>query len=163
MAQNFPKGKLEKIVVNSGFGRLATQPSFEEKLLPELSREFAAITGQKPAPRRARKSISGFKIREGLVVGMVATLRGKRMADFLERLVQVVLPRIRDFRGIPLKNVDAAGNLNVGIREQFAFPEVAPESSKVNFGVQVTVVPKQAKNRDAAISFYRELGVPLQK
>ncbi len=158
-----PTSKLDKIVVNSGFGRLATQPSFEEKTLPELMREFAALTGQKPAPRPARTSISGFKIRQGLVVGMTATLRGKRMADFLRRFIAVVLPRIRDFRGIPLQNVDARGNLNVGVREQFAFPEVTPETSKVNFGLQVTVVPKRVKNRDEAIALYRELGVPLQK
>lgn len=154
---------VEKIVVNSGIGRLSSQAGFADKLLPELVREFALITGQKPATRPARASIAGFKVRQGSVVGLTATLRGRRMADFLAKLTAIVLPRIRDFRGIPLSSVDGAGNLSIGIRDYLVFPETAPESSKVNFGVQVTVVPKRPGDRAEAIARYREMGIPLQK
>ena len=156
------KSTLEKIVINSGIGRLSTAPNFEEKVLPELMKELSAITGQKPAPRAAKKSISGFKLREGGVVGLKVTLRGKRMASFLNKLNSVVLPRLRDFRGLHLKSVDKNGNLSIGLREQIVFPEIAPEDSKVNFGVQITVVPKN-KNRVEAIELYRGLGIPLKK
>ena len=151
-------------MVNSGVGRLASQAGFEDKVLPELMKEFAMITGQKPSTRTARQSIAGFKIREGAVVGLVTTLRGKRMVDFFDKTVNVVLPRIRDFRGITLTSVDTQGNLNIGIKDYLVFPEINAESSKVNFGVQVTVVPKRAiKNHEEAIAMYRSLGVPLKK
>lgn len=156
--------QLEKAVISSGVGKLSSQPAFAEKILPELMREFALITGQKPKTNPARASIAGFKIRTGQVVGLTATLRGKRMEQFLHKLISIVLPRIRDFRGIPLSAVDAGGNLNIGIRDHLAFPEISAEASKVGFGIQVTVVPKRAiGNRDAAFDLYRKLGVPLQK
>lgn len=154
---------LEKIVVATGIGRLAVNsPNFEEKTLPQVMEEFKIITGQYPAARRARISIAGFKIRKGMVIGLSAIMRGKRMEQFLARLNAIVLPRVRDFRGIHLKSVDEHGNLNIGIREHTAFPEIIPENSKVDFGVQVTVVPK-IKGREKALAFYRALGVPLQK
>ena len=153
---------LEKIVINSGIGRLSATPNFEEKVLPEIIKELSMITGQKPAPRAAKKSISGFKLREGSVVGLKTTLRGKRMVDFLNKLNSTVLPRLRDFRGLNLKNVDENGNLSIGLKEQVVFPEIIPEDSKVNFGMQITVVPKN-KNRAEAIQLYRGLGVPLKK
>jgi len=154
--------KIEKIVINSGFGRLSTTPNFEEKALPGLIREFALITGQKPSPCAAKKSISGFKLRAGTIVGLKSTLRRKRMRDFLEKLIKVVFPRVRDFRGIDLKNIDTMGNLTVGFKEHVVFPEVSPETSLVNFGVEVIVVPRE-KNREKAIALYRELGIPLKK
>ncbi len=158
------KNKLEKIVVNSGIGRLSTaSPNFPEKVLPEIVKDFAALTGQKPATRAARQSIAGFKIREGQIVGLQVTLRGKRMTDFLEKIVKVVLPRVRDFRGIDLKNIDSRGNLNLGIKENVVFPEINPEVSKAGFGLQITVVPKAVKSREEAVRLYRELGVPLKK
>src|SRR3989344_5091684 len=92
--------QLEKVVVNTGIGRLSSQPNFSEKILPGVAHDFALITGQKPSFRSAVKSISGFKLREGTVVGLQVTLRRKRMTQFLERVVKVVLPRVRDFRGI---------------------------------------------------------------
>ncbi len=156
---------LHKIVVNTGVGRMATSNAhFDEKVLPEIIAEFKAVTGQKPALRHAVKSIAGFKLRQGTVVGMNATLRGKRMRDFLERLNAIVLPRVRDFRGIPLKNIDANGNCTIGIREHTAFPEIVPENSKVDFGMEVTLVLKvQDKNKEKAAALYHALGVPLQK
>lgn len=156
------KSKLEKIVINSGIGHLSTTPNFEEKVLPEIVKDLAAITGQRPAPRSAKQSISGFRLRQGTTVGLKVTLRGKRMMDFLNKLDSVVLPRLRDFRGINLKNIDTGGNLSIGLREHVVFPEIAPEHTKVNFGIQVTVVPKE-KSRTEAIGLYRELGIPLQK
>ncbi len=156
------KSKLDKVVINSGIGRLSTTPNFEEKVLPEIMKELATITGQKPAPRSAKQSIAGFKIRQGNIVGLKVTLRGKRMMEFLNRLNSIVLPRLRDFRGLDLKTVDAGGNLSIGLREQFVFPEILPENSKVNFGIQITIVPKN-KSREEAIGLYRELGIPLKK
>src|SRR3989344_2633914 len=156
------KSKLEKIVVNSGVGRMSALPNFEEKILPDLVKEISTITGQKPSSRGAKKSIAGFKLRQGNIVGLMVTLRGKRMMAFLDRLNSIVLPRLRDFRGLNLKGIDQNGNLSIGLKEQLVFPEITPEHSKVNFGMQITVVTKD-KSREKAIELYRELGIPLQK
>ncbi len=152
---------IEKIVVSIGIGRASTQPNFEDKFLPEVMQEAAMITGQKAASRRAKKAVASFKTRAGDIIGLQATLRGKRMDDFLTRLVNIVFPRVKDFRGLDLKNVDHSGNLNIGFREQYVFPEIHPEKSKVHFGVQVTIVP-QTRNREKAIDIYYNLGVPLK-
>lgn len=156
------KKSFEKIVVNTGVGRLSQMPQFEEKILPEVTKELGLITGQKPQIRRARESISGFKIRKNQIVGLRVILRRDRMADFLERLVHAVLPRVRDFRGIDPAKIDKSGSLNIGVREQVVFPEIVPEESRVNFGVQITVVPRK-KQRDEALPLYKEVGVPLKK
>ncbi len=155
--------KIDKIVVNAGIGKLASQPNFTDKVLPEIIKEFALITGQKPAERPAKKSIAGFKIRAGMIVGLKATLRSSRMRDFLMRVSKVILPRIRDFRGISDNSIDHNGNLTLGIRENIAFPEVNPEASKTNFGVEITIVPKNVKSREEAIEMYKELGIPFKK
>ncbi len=153
---------IEKIVVNTGLGRASQQAQFEDKILPEIEKELATIVGQKPSRRQAKKSIAGFKSRAGQIIGLAATLRGSRMNDFLERLVNLVLPRVKDFRGLSEKNVDANGNLNIGLKEQSVFPEIDLEKSKMTFGIQITIVPRK-KERDAAIAFYRRYGVPLKK
>jgi large subunit ribosomal protein L5 len=153
---------IKKIVVNVGIGRLSQQANFEEKILPELAKEMALITGQKPAVTEAKKSISGFKVRQGQIVGLKVTLRRRRMNDFLERLIKIVLPRLRDFRGIDLKNIDSQGNLTIGLREQTVFPEINPEISKVDFGLEISIV-SNARDREEAIEFYRQLGLPLKK
>ena len=135
---------LEKIVVNSGIGRLTQLPEFEGKVLPAV--------------------VQGFKLREGTVVGLRVTLRGKRMNDFLNRVVHITLPRVRDFRGISKKNIDTAGNLTIGIREHASFPEIKPELSKFAFGLQLTLVPKVPfKGKEDAIRFYQSLGVPFER
>lgn len=152
---------IEKIVVNIGVGRLRQNGQFEEKILPEIIQELSLITGQKPITRPAKKAISAFKTRLGDVVGLKVTLRGKRMFDFFTRFVNVVLPRIKDFRGLDLKIIDASGNLSVGIEDQLVFPEIDADKTKVDFGLEVTVVPK-IKNRDKAVELYRQLGVPLK-
>lgn len=152
---------IEKIIVSIGIGRASTQPNFKDKFLPEVMQEVAMITGQKAAPRGAKKAVASFKTRVGDVVGLQVTLRGKRMEDFLTRLVNIVFPRVKDFRGLDLKNVDHSGSLNIGFREQYVFPEIHPEKSKVHFGVQVTIVPL-TRNRKKAIDIYYSLGVPLK-
>jgi large subunit ribosomal protein L5 len=154
--------KIEKVVVNSGIGRLSQQANFSDKLLPELESEFAAIVGQRGATKGARISIAGFKIREGNVVGIMATLRGARMELFLKKVINIVLPRVRDFRGIDAKGVDKNGNLTIGLKEHLVFPEVSPETSKVGFGLQLTIVPKVQK-RAEAMELYKEIGIPFKK
>jgi large subunit ribosomal protein L5 len=157
------KNNLEKVVVNVGVGKKAvTQSGFDSKILPEITNELSQLTGQKPATRAATKSIAGFKLRQGMIVGLKVTLRGKRMIDFVERLNKIVLPRLRDFRGLDLKNIDQGGGLSIGLQDQSVFPEINPETSKVNFGLQITLVPKE-RDRQSAIDFYRQIGVPLKK
>jgi len=153
---------LEKIVVDAGVGRLGQTPNFEEKALVQVARDLAAMTGQKAELRRAKKSIAGFKLREGQVVGLRITLRRARMVDFFERLITIVMPRVRDFNGLDLKNIDQNGVLNTGIREPFVFPELSPEQSPISFSMGIAIVPR-VRNREKALAEFRRLGVPLKK
>ncbi len=155
------RNRLEKIVVSVGVGRMRQNQQFEEKVLPAIVEELGLITGQRSAPRSAKKSVAGFKSREGDIIGLTTTLRGKRMDDFLKRLINVSLPRVRDFRGIDLKHFDERGNLTIGFREHTVFPEINSETSKVNFGLQVTLVA-DTKNKEEGIAFFRGLGLPLK-
>ncbi len=160
---SFKGVRLEKIVISVGIGKSRQLSSqFSEKILPEIKKELSLITGQIPTDAQAKKSIAGFKVREGEVVGLKITLRRKRMNDFLKRLINAVLPRVRDFKGIDLKSVDKNGGLNIGFKEQVVFPEINQEISKVNFGLQVTVV-LNIGNRNKAIDFYKEIGIPFKK
>lgn len=157
---------LEKVVINVGVGRLSSQPNFSDKMLPEIMKELSLITGQKPMVRAARKSIAGFKLRMGAVVGLKTTLRGKRMEDFLERLIHIVLPRVKDFRGLDAGAIDNAGNLTIGFKEHLSFPEVISDISKVNFGLEVTLVSKmrnKIKEKNKAVEFYKTMGIPFKK
>jgi len=154
--------KVLKISINAGVGRLSQVPHFEDKVLPEIIKEISLIGGQKPKTIGARISIAGFKIRSNQIVGLLATLRGKRMQDFLNRLINTVMPRIKDFRGVDAHNVDYGGNLNLGLKEQYVFPEISPENSKTPFGLQVTVV-LNTRNREKAVEFYKKLGIPFKK
>lgn len=153
---------LEKIIVNAGIGKLSQQPNFEQKILPQILSNLSAVTGQKPETRKSKKSISGFKMREGQIVGLRITLRRRKMVDFFERLIKIVLPRVRDFRGLDVSSVDASGTLNIGIREQLVFPEINPEESPVIFSLGINIVPR-IKKREEAVKEYRRLGVPLKK
>lgn len=158
--------RIVKIVVNTGFGRLTAGKSGEDqrKIADGISKDLAMICGQRPALTRARKSIAGFKLREGALNGAKVTLRGKRMHDFLGRLVHVVLPRSRDFQGILLSAVDKNGNLTVGIREHSFFPEAAPEklASNVSFGLEVGIVTS-ASSREEGIALLRGMGIPFRE
>jgi len=149
--------RLTKIVINAGVGRIR-----DEKEKEAIQKYLAMIAGQKAQERPAKKSIASFKSRQGMVIGYAATLRGGRMYDFLTRFINVALPRTRDFRGISESSVDAFGNLTVGIREHIAFPEIIGEDVKTIFGLEATFVVN-AKNREAALELYRELGIPFKK
>jgi large subunit ribosomal protein L5 len=153
---------LEKIVINAGVGRASQMPNFEEKALKDIQRDLAAIGGVTSQIRPAKKSIAGFKIREGQVVGLRTTLRDRKMVDFFERLITIVMPRVHDFRGIALSALDKGGTLNIGFREQFVFPEINPEESPLSFPLGVNIVPRM-KDRAKALEAYRRLGVPLKK
>ena len=153
---------IEKVVIDAGVGRLAQQTNFEEKALPQVLRDIAAITGQQAQLRKAKESIAGFKVREGDIVGLRVTLRRAKAVDFFERLITIVLPRVRDFGGLALSAVDHGGTLNVGVREQVVFPEISPEHSPVTFSIGASIVPK-VKHREKALQMYRKLGVPLKK
>lgn len=151
--------KLEKIVVNAGVGRA---PEEKERLEQSLT-DLALITGQKPVPTKARKSVAGFKTRDGMIIGTMVTLRGERMYEFLERLIVVAIPRIRDFRGLPASSFDGHGNYSFGITEQAVFPEVDPDSVKVTQGMHITLVTtaRGAHAVDEGRELLRLLGMPL--
>lgn len=154
--------RLEKIVVATGVGKLRQRPQFEENLLPEIIKELGLITGQKPMIAKAKKSVAGFKVREGDIVGLKVTLRGQKMRDFLTRFIGFILPRIRDFRGIDPKTIDAQGNLTIPVREHTVFPEINPDEVKIDFGLEITLV-STVKSPEEGLNFYKELGIPLKQ
>jgi len=149
--------RLEKVVVNMGVGK-ATQNG---KLIEKAAEELAAITGQKAAVRRARKSIANFKLRQGQAVGCTVTLRGARMWEFFDRLVNVSLPRVRDFKGVSAKAFDGRGNFSLGIREQIIFPEIDYDSVENITGLNVTVVTS-ARNDTEGKALLAHLGMPFR-
>ena len=148
--------RIIKVVVNSGVGRLR-----EEKQHEILRRALSLITGQKPASRTARKAIAAFKTRKGLVVGYQITLRGRRMWDFFSRLVDIAIPRQRDFRGIGGNSFDDKGNLTIGFKEHIVFPEMIGEEVPFIFGLEVTIVTT-AKKREEGIQLLKLLGFPIK-
>lgn len=154
--------KIEKVVINAGIGRLVTASKNVDEVVEKVASQLKMITGLKPQVRPARVSISSFKLREGMPVGLKVTLRGKRMEDFIYKFINVVLPRIRDFWGIKDSNIDSNGNLNYGIKEQTVFPEISKEQASFVFGLEVTFVTN-AKNRQMAKELYTLLGFPLEK
>ena len=148
---------VEKVVVSTGTGKIADKAKIEL-----IQDRLTRLTGQKTAPRKAKKSIATFKLRAGDVVGYQVTLRGARMRDFLEKLIHVALPRTRDFRGITPTAIDEMGNITIGIKEHTVFPETSDEDLKDVFGLSVTIVTT-AKNRTEAEAFLRHIGLPLQE
>lgn len=150
--------KIRKVIVNVGIGSGALK---DEKAQELIAKDLALITGQKPAPTQAKKAISSFKTRKGMIVGLKVTLRGKMMFDFLFRLINVAIPRIRDFRGLDPKLIDQGGNLNIGIKEHIIFPEISTEDVKRIFGMEVTIVAN-ARNREEAIELFKLLGFPIK-
>ncbi|MBI4023212.1 50S ribosomal protein L5 [Candidatus Berkelbacteria bacterium] len=150
--------KLEKVVVNVGTGSLREVAKIHE-IVPH---DLALITGQKPVARQARKAVAAFKLRAGEIVGYAVTLRGARMYDFFQRLISITLPRIRDFRGLPLDGFDGHGNYSFGIREHAVFPEIDHDHVQHFYGLGVTV-HTSAKSNQAGEALLRSLGFPLQK
>lgn len=150
--------KLEKIVLSIGLGE-ATQ---ESKALEAADKTLATISGQHPVTTRAKKSISAFKLRAGMPIGMMVTLRGKRMYDFFDKLVNVVLPRLRDFRGVSRDSFDGRGNYSLGIKEQIVFPEIEYDKVDKIRGFEVTIVTT-AGNDDEARDLLELMGMPFRR
>lgn len=150
--------KIEKIVVNMGIG----EASGNSKILDVATEELKAITGQKPVITKAKKSIAAFKLRQGMNIGTMVTLRGDRMYEFLDRLISVALPRVRDFRGISAKAFDGRGNYTLGIREQLIFPEIDFNKVDKTRGMNISIVTT-ARTDDQARSLLRALGMPFRQ
>lgn len=149
--------KLEKVVLNAGVGRAARDGKAIEGVVATLER----ITGQKPVVTKARKSISNFKIRQGMGIGVAVTLRGRRMYDFLDKLINISLPRVRDFQGLPKTAFDSSGNYTIAFREHNVFPEISGDSIETPHGLQVTVVINKTSPKSSEV-LLRALGFPLQ-
>lgn len=128
--------KIEKVVINVGVGKLGRDP----KMIDAVVEDIRKITGQQPVKTTARKSIAGFKLREGQVVGVVVTLRGERMYSFLDKLISIALPRVRDFRGVKANGFDARGNYHLGLKEHIVFPEVSADALEHTFGMEISIV-----------------------
>lgn len=150
---------LEKVTVAVG---ISPSKQKDGKLMETAEEVLTRITGQKPVQTLARKSISNFKIREGQAVGIMVTLRGKQMWDFIDKLINVTFPRVRDFRGIQETVVDQSGNLTIGFTEHLAFPEVRPDEIERVHGLQVTV-STTAKSREQGLALFRLLGFPFNR
>jgi len=150
--------KIDKIVVNMGVGAAVTEP----KILEDAVRDLEAITGQKPSVRKAKKAISNFKLREGVNIGAMVTLRRERMYEFLDRLINIALPRVRDFRGLSDKSFDGRGNYTLGIKEQIIFPEINVDKINKVLGMDITIVTT-AKSDNEAYELLQAFGVPFRK
>jgi large subunit ribosomal protein L5 len=150
--------KIEKVVINMGVGEAISNA----KLLDTASEELSTISGQKPVITRAKKSIASFKLREGQAIGTMVTLRGEKMYEFLDRLINIALPRVRDFRGVPAKSFDGRGNYTLGIRDHLIFPEIDAGKVDKSKGMNITIVTT-APNDEQARFLLRELGMPFGK
>lgn len=148
--------KLKKVVVSSGIGKIK-----DKQQVALIQDRLARITGQKAAPRGAKKSIASFKLREGDVIGFQVTLHGANMHAFVDKLIHVVLPRTRDFRGLSTTAIDEMGNITIGIKEHTIFPECSDEELRSVFGLAITIVTS-AKSKAEAEAFLRHLGLPLK-
>ena len=154
----FALPKLIKVVINIGTGQNKTNPKFAQV----ASETLTAIAGQKPAVRKAKKAIAGFKTREGDQVGLVVTLRGNKMYDFTDKLANIVLPRLRDFRGLDVKGFDKNGNYTLGIGEQIIFPEITHEKAEIIHGLSITFATT-ARNAKEGHALVKALGFPFKK
>lgn len=150
--------KIEKIAVNMGLGEAVANP----KIIDQALMELAQITGQKPKICKARKSIAGFKLRKGMPIGVMVTLRGKRMYDFLARLIHVALPRVRDFKGLPRSGFDGRGNYTLGLADHTIFPELDLSKVEKVKGLSVTIVTT-AKSDEEAYELLKEMGMPFRR
>ena len=155
---------ISKVVLNSGFGKITVGKSSDEqkKISGAIVEGISLITGQKPVITLAKKSIAGFKTRQGMPLGAMVTLRGRKMYDFIDRLINIALPRSRDFKGINNNSFDKKGNLTIAIKEDTIFPEISPEKSKITFGFETTIVVN-AKNKEEGKELFRLLGFPIKK
>lgn len=150
--------KLHKITLNIGVGKATQDP----KLLEDAVRDLEMIAGQKPAIRKAKKAISNFKLRQGMAIGCMVTLRGARMYEFLDRLINIALPRVRDFRGVSDKSFDGRGNYSLGIKEHIIFPEINVDKVNRIYGMDITIVTT-AKTDSEAYELLKAFGFPFRK
>lgn len=150
--------RFEKVALNIGLSRAEKDQNFIEN----VTKDIRSITGQAPTITKAKKAISGFKIRQGQKVGMRVTLRGKKMWDFLDRFVGVALPRTKDFQGISLSNLDERGNLNLGIKEQLIFPEIKSDETDTIFGLQVNI-KTTAESKEGGLKLFKLMGFPIKE
>ena len=150
--------KIEKVVLNVGLGEAVQNI----KLLDSVQNELTQITGQKSVATKAKKAIATFKLRKGMPIGCRVTLRGDRMYEFLDRLISVALPRIRDFRGLSDRSFDGRGNYNFGIREQFIFPEINYDKVEIVHGMDITICTNARTNEEAK-TLLRHVGIPFRK
>jgi large subunit ribosomal protein L5 len=150
--------KLEKIVINMGLGEAIGNA----KIIDIAAAELGSIAGQRPIVTRAKKSIANFKLRENVAIGAAVTLRGERMFEFFDRLTSVVLPRVRDFRGVPTRSFDGRGNYTLGLRDQLIFPEISYEKVDKIRGMNVTIVTT-ARTDDEARELLKQLGMPFRQ
>jgi large subunit ribosomal protein L5 len=150
--------KLHKITLNIGVGKATQDP----KLLEDAVRDLELIAGQKPAIRKAKKAISNFKLRQGMAIGCMVTLRGARMYEFLDRLINIALPRVRDFRGVSDKSFDGRGNYTLGIKEHIIFPEINVDKVNRIYGMDITIVTT-AKTDAEAYELLKAFGFPFRK
>ena len=155
---NLEAPRILKIVVNIGSGRLKDDKIASQ----EIVRLLSLITGQKSSPRQSKKSIASFKTRTGMVIGYKVTLRRKMMYDFLDKLINISLPRMRDFRGLNSKFIDEGGNLNLGFKEYTSFPEIIGEDFKNIYGLEISIVTNAASHKNG-LEFFKLLGFPFQK
>ena len=150
--------RIEKVIINMGLG----EASANAKILDVATEELRSIAGQKPVITKAKKSIAAFKLRQGMSIGTMVTLRGDRMFEFLDRLISVALPRVRDFRGVSAKAFDGRGNYTLGVREQLIFPEIDFNKVDKTRGMNISIVTT-AKNDDQARSLLKALGMPFRQ
>jgi large subunit ribosomal protein L5 len=155
---------IKKVVLNSSFGKevVGKSASEREKIQNLIMQDLSLIAGQKANLVKAKKSIAGFKLREGLEIAAVVTLRKQRMWDFLERFIYLSLPRSRDFKGISPKSIDKNGNLSIGFKEHISFPEIFTEKEKTIFGLEITVVTN-AKSKEEGLELYKLMGFPMME
>ena len=155
---NLAVPKFEKVTINVSFGRHAK----DKKYIESVQKNLTNVTGQKPVLTKAKKAISAFKVREGMTIGAMLNLRGKRMYNFIEKLVNIYFPRVRDFRGISEKSVDKQGNLTVGFRDVLAFSEIEVEDIENSHGLEISIITT-TKNRKQGLELLRLMGFPFKK
>lgn len=149
--------KVQKIVINVGVGKLLK----DSKTIDAIAEDIAKITGQTPVRTRARKSISGFKVRENQIVGLMCTLRGFRMYSFLDKLINVALPRVRDFQGLSAKGFDGRGNYHLGLKEHLVFPEISASALEHIFGIEISIVTNAGKD-EVALELLKQMKFPFK-
>ena len=155
--------RFEKVVINTGFGRITSGKTSDEqkKIINSIMDDLSLICGQRPALTKAKKSVAAFKIRQGMNIGAMVTLRRAKMYDFIDKVINIALPRSRDFQKVSEKLFDKKGNLTIPIKEHIIFPEISPEDVKIIFGFEITIVTT-AKTREEGIELLRLAGLPIK-